>query len=94
MKIAFIGGPKNKELYDPIIYGRDSLKDIFSYVEQRNTFQASLNQPNKIVYKKTILKHGSEFKYFYIFDGLNISDIKADIQDYWDLSDTIGYDLD
>lgn len=94
MNTGFIGGPKDKQLYNLTVYGNDVLKDIYSYSEQRQGFQTSLDEPKKIIYIKTLLKHKGEFKHFYVFNGIDAATLKSSIADYWSLSDTIGYDLD
>ena len=94
MKLAFINGPKDKNVYDSDDYGNDHVKDIYSYPEQRKGLQINFEEPKLITYHKTLLKYKNTYKYFYIFEGSDIDSIKSSIQDYWDLSDIAGYDFD
>ncbi|WP_335954096.1 hypothetical protein [Acinetobacter higginsii] len=93
MKVGFIFGKKDKQIYDPDVYGNQHLKDIYSYTEDRQGFQNSFEQLNKIVYKKMILKLEDEYKYFYVLVGHSKEELREKIAEYWHLSDIVGYDL-
>ena len=94
MKVGFILGKKDKQIYDPAVYGNDQLKDIYSYNEERQGFQNTFDPPNKIIYNKMLFKFNGELKYFYVSDGIKKNDIEPLLGEYWGLSDTIGYDFD
>ncbi|MGN5723670.1 hypothetical protein ACNQO9_00290 [Acinetobacter calcoaceticus] len=45
-------------------------------------------------YQLKILKKNGELKYFYIAKDMPVDEIKSGLEECWELSDNLGYDLD
>lgn len=93
MKVAYIFGKKDKDVFNSDLYGNDQLKDKYSFLEERTGFQKSFEQPKQIVYRKMLLKLNDEYKFFYVLEGHSKEVLKSVIAEYWHLSDIAGFDL-
>lgn len=101
MKIACIGGVRHGRLKRAFTG--------FSKTDLEWEFEADLPQKpptfqNSVVtyslsteyqtYQLKILKKNGELKYFYIAKDLPVDEIKSGLDEFWELSDNLGYDFD
>lgn len=95
MEIGFINGPKDKTSIDTNRYPNKNIDEIFqAYADRRPGFQTNFDPAKVYEYKRCLLKHNNEFKYFYVMDIHSVDELKAKIDEYWHLSDIEGYDFD
>lgn len=101
MKIACIGGIKHGLARDVLIsFDKTQLEWEFKTeipfkqpVYEGGALRINLT-PEYQIYQLKILKINGELKYFYIAKDLPIDEIKSGLDECWELSDNLGYDLD
>lgn len=101
MKIGCIGGVRHGKVKDVLIgFNKSELDWEFEadLPQQAPTFQASVTTytiSNEYqTYQLKILKKDGELKYFYVAKGLPRDEIESGLEEYWKLSDNLGYDFD
>lgn len=94
MKIGFINGPKDKTNINTDNFPEGNAGEVFRAYDERRGFQTGINPTEVFHYKRLLLKHNNELKYFYVINVSSVEELKGMIEEYWQLSEIVGYDLD
>ena len=93
MRVGCIGGNQDKEAKS---LGSDiCISNSFPYVLQHAKGNSYSRESGYEDYNLMLFKKNGEFKFFYVYEKIE-SSVKelASQEEYWELSDVLGYDLD